>query len=728
MYIFNGINSRNYDKITLILRDKHTIVVDKLPKVDGSIAQEASDILYSLLRDDFDEVIKIFNRHNFRYLNTSLSYIREITKVIKNRSERIEAFGYLLQNKLNKNVVVEFKNETNDRSLVLMAVLYGLLVRSSCIISHLDLSKLEIRDILPDKYDKYDYDENYVRMLNKDIESMEGTGGSSKTKERHESKPIASKDLGLLGRLKFEHLPISETFKLKETSLYDITPKVYNNDTLYCKIDVNNDYDTVALNMVLLSFINTVTGNKINNVLAARDALSTTVDTNSNTYRKLSYSAYELIEYWRNSNIKQLASHEYQRYMYMMARDYSKLIKSPIFRIAFINAFMQLYGSGSITLESGLLWHNIILSAIHRLNSVPEGIAGYYVVALTFEKLEVDIDLYLTTLAIFALRNKQFNGVIILNNVKYLPVSKDDIEEKEYIKNTESRKKVSTVAKEASNEISETLFNGESLGLYRDNQFNKNFSIVMSTTFDEIEQLWKTISIVRPGFNTDSEVVTIPTIFADVKGVGDQSESEYIRVINRLSEVDHCKLYVDRHIKKEDKVYGTFEFDRSTLFESNSTIYDGDITRERLEFLCRKQYPQLNARKCSLIVNKTEEACRLGVNVLKGVSSSEIVQEVMTLPNKIIDNIIWFDFTKRSPKVIMLFIGREILNKSDCITLYLLNLIGFDIVVFNPTAYAGLDGYLDASAFESYDLGEPRFNINYKKTDKKKGFIAKLFG
>lgn len=103
----------------------------------------------------------------------------------------------------------------------------------------------------------------------------------------------------------------------------------------------------------------------------------------------------------------------------------------------------------------------------------------------------------------------------------------------------------------------------------------------------------------------------------------------------------------------------------------------------------------------------------------------------MSFCKRIIDEISWFDFTQESPKVVMVFTGDNIVNKFDCIALYILNIIGFDVAVFTPSGYIGLEKVLDESLFESYNLGEPNFNFTYRRVDRftsKKGLFGRLFG
>ena len=126
------------------------------------------------------------------------------------------------------------------------------------------------------------------------------------------------------------------------------------------------------------------------------------------------------------------------------------------------------------------------------------------------------------------------------------------------------------------------------------------------------------------------------------------------------------------------------------------------------------------------MINKLDELCK-NLKYMKDVELDDIAIAMSNLPDNIINDILWFDFTKMSPKIIMIITSQDILNKYDCLTLAFCNLLGFDVAVFNPTGYKGLDGYLASNLYEQYNLGAPRLNVIFRDKKQNKGFFKSLF-
>lgn len=295
--------------------------------------------------------------------------------------------------------------------------------------------------------------------------------------------------------------------------------------------------------------------------------------------------------------------------------------------------------------------------------------------------------------------------------------------------------KFSTMANRASKQVDNILYDGDTLGLYKDDQFKNNNSIVLSTTFDEIELLWKNESKVRPNFdvNKDNGVVTIPTIFANVTGIGSLDDFKYSEIIQKLI-VSHTLIMCNKHFTMGNfgqsytfgnlSVYKEINYQGTYNVLLNSIGFNGVTDRNQIKY-CWK-YNILNDDKQDLMINKIDELCK-NLKFMKGIELDDIAVGLSNLPDDIINDILWFDFTKMTPKIIMIMTSQDIINKYDCVILAFCNLLGFDVAVFNPTGYKGLDGYLAPNLYESYSLGTPRLNVVYKDKRPSKGFFSSLF-
>jgi hypothetical protein len=94
----------------------------------------------------------------------------------------------------------------------------------------------------------------------------------------------------------------------------------------------------------------------------------------------------------------------------------------------------------------------------------------------------------------------------------------------------------------------------------------------------------------------------------------------------------------------------------------------------------------------------------------------------------------WYDYTKQSPKLILVCNGTEQITFEQSILITLLHLCGWDIAIVIPTAYNVLGDYLKHDFIQEHTLGEPVFNKTithiapYTEPPEKVGFFKKLFG
>lgn len=309
---------------------------------------------------------------------------------------------------------------------------------------------------------------------------------------------------------------------------------------------------------------------------------------------------------------------------------------------------------------------------------------------------------------------------------------------------SELRMKVSTMAREATREVDELLYDGKTLGMYKTNQFNMTNSVVLSTTLEEISLLWKVEATARPSFKVDasSNIVTVPTIFADIAGAGDMESAEYFTKIRELV-TDHTQVYINEHTKldRNSTNFGEISNIRSMLERGSDLVLpSGKLNIDRVRKVWT--YSRLNSNKQELILNKLQEAIdNIGYTKIGGDMCTKAIVAMLTLPQNIVNDIIWFDFTKVSPKIIMIFDGNtgdnledKTINEVDCLRLYFCNLIGFDVAVFTPTSYKSMESVLDRSLYEYYDLGNPKFDMRVPQVvktmveGKSEGLFKRIFG
>ena len=147
----------------------------------------------------------------------------------------------------------------------------------------------------------------------------------------------------------------------------------------------------------------------------------------------------------------------------------------------------------------------------------------------------------------------------------------------------------STVAYNAENELTDIMYKDS--GIYRDNQFKKMKSVILRTTFEEIELLWNEPLNMRNGFSTDNNCVIVPTIFAKIVGVKNDN-NYHSSIINNLAKANNvfflkildkhtqeskigCAKYFNeyRRVNSDEFMLGRNKLDFNRI--KTSKLYDG---------------------------------------------------------------------------------------------------------------------------------------------------------
>ena len=87
-----------------------------------------------------------------------------------------------------------------------------------------------------------------------------------------------------------------------------------------------------------------------------------------------------------------------------------------------------------------------------------------------------------------------------------------------------------------------------------------------------------------------------------------------------------------------------------------------------------------------------------------------------------------FDFTANIPKIVVFLEGENTLPDPFVLLLAFLHKAGFDVLIFNPSAFFSISNILNPSRFDSVRLDGVKYDAKYEQIiKKKKGFWSKLF-
>ena len=297
-----------------------------------------------------------------------------------------------------------------------------------------------------------------------------------------------------------------------------------------------------------------------------------------------------------------------------------------------------------------------------------------------------------------------------------------------------------TVGFRAEQEIGRVLYNGDTPGLYRDRQFSTCSIVELKTTIDEMLVYWDAEMMLRPSFESDGQSVKSPVFMSILSGVG----SDYTQTINKLVTRHTIQVRGVENVtanKKDTMIINHSAVINNTTFSEQKPIYkNGKIDIDTIVGYKTFTYRHLDTGVQFHILSKIKELVENKLIRHPEISDDKFVDLVLNiglnLSDAIQQELQWYDFTKKSPKMVVISTGTEILDLEGSILIELLHLMGWDIAFVVPTGYNIVGNNLRPESLQKHILGEPNFNMaipelrpleNETKAEKK-GLFSRLFG
>lgn len=256
-----------------------------------------------------------------------------------------------------------------------------------------------------------------------------------------------------------------------------------------------------------------------------------------------------------------------------------------------------------------------------------------------------------------------------------------------------SQFRIGTVAYHAERDLDTLLY--QDSGIYRNRQYSRATSVILSTMYEEIDIFWNQELKFRPGFNTD-ESVTVPVLLAKVSGVKDGNIKNYWSSIQKLVTPDTIVATKPAYMRlnENDRQLARLFVGKDGVFRdkirNHNSFQYGYLRDETLEYM----FDKLDL----LLKNKT----------IKGMFESgteyDVAATVLNLPKNIVRLIQAFDFTQKNPKMIYVLTDESPVTIEDAILVNYLSLIGFDVVIFVPTGYQSIEKFLNMN-IEEHQIG-----------------------
>lgn len=192
---------------------------------------------------------------------------------------------------------------------------------------------------------------------------------------------------------------------------------------------------------------------------------------------------------------------------------------------------------------------------------------------------------------------------------------------------------------------------------------------------------WKEPLKLRPGFNFDNEIVTLPVFFTKIDGVY-RDLDEYYCLLDKLQIKDFSYFIdYDENIRPLSRPFTREGYNLSfyilNTFKINqkAIIKDGGFSISNLSLKWQET-----------ILSKVEETI-LSDMFIEGLSKDDIVRGLYTVLNmneKLIYMINSFDYANVNPKLIIYIEQMKMFTKEIVFLLLVLSKVGFVIVIFTP--------------------------------------------
>ena len=264
--------------------------------------------------------------------------------------------------------------------------------------------------------------------------------------------------------------------------------------------------------------------------------------------------------------------------------------------------------------------------------------------------------------------------------------------------------------------LDQVLYGDENFS--RPNQYSDVESIILNVTKEDVTGLWSEEIKMRTGYGIENGKVIVPTLYAQITGLGNFSKRSYIDFVSDLTQNSMCfvtealeispiKLKGDSSLKTMSDKHFNKKFAEKVLSMTPLSI----LSQEKQNLLVEKANEMIKKYKFNSIWD---------VLTFAGI--------LFAIPEALAKLIHVWDLTKVNPKIVMVLTGTRKLESKEEVMLQYLHAIGFDVLLFVPTGYGLVTEDLLRSGLQKIDLSNYNFSIQYSEiVSNRKGLLDRLF-
>lgn len=264
--------------------------------------------------------------------------------------------------------------------------------------------------------------------------------------------------------------------------------------------------------------------------------------------------------------------------------------------------------------------------------------------------------------------------------------------------------------------LDQVLYGDENFS--RPNQYSDVESIILNVTKEDVTGLWSEEIKMRTGYGIENGKVIVPTLYAQITGLGNFSKRSYIDFVSDLTQNSMCFVTEALEISPI-KLKGD---------SSLKTMSDKHFNKKFAEkVLSMTPLSILSQEKQNLLVEKANEMIKkYKFNSIWDVLNFAGI--LFAIPEALAQLIHVWDLTKVNPKIVMVLTGTRKLESKEEVMLQYLHAIGFDVLLFVPTGYGLVTEDLLRSGLQKIDLSNYNFSIQYSEiVSNRKGLLNRLF-
>ena len=264
--------------------------------------------------------------------------------------------------------------------------------------------------------------------------------------------------------------------------------------------------------------------------------------------------------------------------------------------------------------------------------------------------------------------------------------------------------------------LDQVLYGDENFS--RPNQYSDVESIILNVTKEDVTGLWSEEIKMRTGYGIENGKVIVPTLYAQITGLGNFSKRSYIDFVSDLTQNSMCfvtealeispiKLKGDSSLKTMSDKHFNKKFAEKVLSMTPLSI----LSQEKQNLLVEKANEMIKKYKFNSIWD---------VLTFAGI--------LFAIPEALAQLIHVWDLTKVNPKIVMVLTDTRKLESKEEVMLQYLHAIGFDVLLFVPTGYGLVTEDLLRSGLQKIDLSNYNFSIQYSEiVSNRKGLLNRLF-